>query len=207
MRFGGHPRPAHACTPRSVGSFTFEVTGTFSCPRCGAELHDLTAEACSYCGAAFLQRSPHQWSRRLWHTSDGGVTWTIIARTCPGCGGAVTDAEASQCPGCRQPLPPLQPEPDPRPSTSIRIHFPRYRGPDGVLYAPTNTLVRYLDCRHWPATPPVPRAIATVLRPLPDCCPRCSAVDFDVVPDELRATWDVVCAECGARPGVRPDAD
>jgi hypothetical protein len=92
-------------------------------PGCGAVLHDLTSDTCPYCGAAFAQVSAGL-RERLWRTRDEGATWTIVERTCPACGGPVTDPAATQCPKCgHQPLPLLDATQDPRPTVSIRIDF------------------------------------------------------------------------------------
>jgi hypothetical protein len=183
-----------------------ETSGAFACPGCGAVLHDLTAENCPYCGAAFGQTSAALTSR-LWRTDDYGATWTIVERTCPGCGGLVADSAATRCPKCGQPLPALAPKPDPRPSASIRIDFPPMRRESGKLWSHKQFLERYLECHHWPVPPPVPRAIAKLLRPLPDKCPPCSGTVFNVALRPDQEAWEVVCAKCGANPGVRSDAD
>jgi hypothetical protein len=69
-----------------------------------------------------------------------------------------------------------------------------------------STLARYLDCRHWPVPPSVPKSIAPLLRPLPDACQHCYATDFDVVLGDDEA-WHISCSQCWTAAGVRPDAD
>ena len=183
----------------------FETSGAFACPGCGAVLHDLTAENCPYCGAAFGETSAAL-TNRVWRTDDYGATWTIVERTCPGCDGLVADSTATRCPKCGQPLPPLAPKPDPRPSVSISVDFPpMWRS--GKLWKHRQVLERQLVCHHWPVPPPVPKAIAKLLRPLPDKCPPCSGTVFNVALRPDQEAWEVVCAKCSANPGVRPDAD
>lgn len=182
------------------------LESSFACPGCGAVLNDLTLDACSYCGAAFTQTSGDN-SKRIWYTPDEGATWTVIERQCPGCDSQVTDPAASQCPKCgHQPLPSLDQVSDPRPTVSIKINLPPTSAGPGQIRKHTTFLVRYLDSRHWPVPPPVSRAIARLLRPLPDECPNCNATVFDVVLSNQQA-WVVVCAECEQDPGVRAGAD
>jgi hypothetical protein len=88
-----------------------------------------------------------------------------------------------------------------------QIKLPPFRGRSGELRQNTNFLERYLESPHWPVPPPVPKAIATILRPLPDRCPSCGATDFNVVLNSNQDAWEVVCAGCGVNPGVRADAD
>jgi hypothetical protein len=184
-----------------------ETSGTFACPGCGAVLHDLTSETCPYCGAAFGQTSADLHSR-VWRTDNYGATWTIVERTCPACGGLVTDSAATHCPICgHEPLPPLTPKPDARPTASIRIDFPPMRREAGKLWQHRQFLVRYLESPHWPVPPPVPTAIAKLMRPLPDKCPSCNGTVFNVALQPDQEAWQVVCATCGVNPGVRPDAD
>jgi hypothetical protein len=183
-----------------------EAWGEFACPGCGAILHDSTLTACSYCGSAFTETSGDV-THRGWWTADGGDTWTIVERKCPGCGGLVMDPGASQCPRCGHgPLPSLDQVSDPRPTVSIKINMPLISAGPGRVIKRTTPLVRYLDSRHWPVPPPVPRAIACLLRPLPDGCPKCGVSVFDVVMSKQQV-WVVICAECDQPAGVRPDAD
>jgi predicted RNA-binding Zn-ribbon protein involved in translation (DUF1610 family) len=183
-----------------------ESSGEFACPGCGAILHDSTLLTCTYCGSAFTETSGDI-THRGWYTTDGGDIWTIVERKCPGCGSQVTDAAARQCPKCgHQPLPALDYVSDPRPTISIKINMPPISAGPGHIIKRTTPLVRYTDCRHWPVPPPVPKVIATLLRPLPDNCPNCNAAVFDVVMSKQQA-WVVICAECDESPGVRADAD
>ena len=186
-----------------LGYVQLETTGAYACPGCGAILNDLQATTCSYCGAAFVEVEGRI-SNRLWKTTDKGETWTIVVRSCPPCGGLVTDPTASECPRCGNQLPPLAATPDPRPSVSITVQM-LTENQANKLCRRTQSLVRYLDNPRWPIPPPVPKAIAPLLRSLPDACPSCAGTSFRL--GVAQEQWAVLCANCGAKPGVRADPE
>lgn len=166
-------------------------------------LHDLTLRTCTYCGAAFFQESDNRWTR-VWHTDDGGATWSLRERTCRSCGATVTNPGATICAMCGGSLPPLAPHADPRPTTSIAVQLPPVPEAPGRVTVRVQHLVRYLDNHWWPVPPSVPRAIAGLLPLLPDACP-CGSGRF-VVGLANGSRWVVVCSACKRSPEPRTDA-
>ena len=183
---------------------TDESWEAFACPDCGAVLRDTALRVCPYCQSAFFEDTQHAW-KRVWHTPDGGATWTVRERTCAGCGATVADAAATICTRCGAALEAIVLNRDPRPTTSISVKMPPVPASPDKVTARFQVLVRYLDNHWWPVPPSVPRTVAGLLPLLPDNCPRCAGRTFFVAlaPPE---SWQVLCTGCRESPGTRTDA-
>ena len=57
----------------------------YACPVCGAVLRDTDLRDCPYCRSALFEQSAARLTR-IWHTDDGGATWTVRERKCAQCG-------------------------------------------------------------------------------------------------------------------------
>jgi hypothetical protein len=176
----------------------------YACPVCGAVLRDTALRVCPYCHSALFEQTAARLTR-IWHTDDGGATWSVRERKCAQCGATVADPRAVTCAMCGAALPALAPHTDPRPTASIFIQLPPVPTTPGKVTVRIMGLVRYLDNHWWPVPPSVPRAVAGLLPLLPDVCPRCGSRQFRVTlapPD----SWQVLCSACKAAPTTRTDA-
>ncbi|MHB8509262.1 MAG: hypothetical protein ACYDGR_11530 [Candidatus Dormibacteria bacterium] len=176
----------------------------YACPGCGAVLRDTALRECPYCRAALFEENQAS-SKRVWHTADGGATWTVRERTCAGCGAVVTDPQASACLMCGAPVPPLVVPYDPRPTGAIHVQLPPTPAGPGKITVRVIALVRYLENDWWPVPPSVPVQVAGILRLLPDACPGCRGTTFKVSLTSAEA-WHVLCSGCKTSPGTRSTA-
>jgi hypothetical protein len=176
----------------------------YACPDCGAVLRDTALRVCPYCRSALFEETQAR-RTRIWHTNDGGATWSVRERTCAQCGATATDPGAVTCAMCGTALAALAPHADPRPTTAIILQLPPVPTSPGKVTVRVQSLVRYLDNRWWPVPPSVPSAVAGLLPLLPDACPHCGSKQFYVTLASADS-WHVLCSKCKSAPGMRTDA-
>src|ERR1700680_62290 len=126
----------------------------YACPDCGAALRDTTLRVCPYCNSALFEESDAR-RTRIWHTDDGGATWSVRERKCAQCGAMATDPQATTCAMCGAALGVLAPHADPRPTTAIFLQLPAVPAAPGKFTVRVQGLVRYLDNHWWPVPPSV----------------------------------------------------
>lgn len=177
---------------------------TYACPDCGAVLKDTTLRVCPYCDSALFEETEAR-RMRVWHTDDGGASWSVRERKCAQCGATATDPKAITCAMCGAALAALAPHPDPRPTAAIFLQLPALPSAPGKVTVRVQGLVRYLDNHWWPVPPSVPRAVAGLLPLLPDACPQCASKQFRVTL-ATADSWQVLCSGCKTAPGARTDA-
>jgi len=194
---GPDARKVPSAPPAEKGS------AAYACPVCGAVLHDTASRVCPYCRSALFEETEARFTR-VWHTSDGGATWSVRERTCSECGATATDPKAVSCVSCGGALGALAPHADPRPTTAIFVQLPPVPTGPGKVTLRVQGLVRYLDNPWWPVPPSVPGAVADLLPLLPDACPKCGANQFHVTLAGADS-WRVRCSGCKAAPGTRTD--
>lgn len=176
----------------------------YACPVCGAVLRDSAMRVCPYCHSALFQETEAR-RTRVWHTDDGGATWSVRERKCAQCGATAADPQAVRCAMCGAALAALAPHADPRPTASIFLQLPPVPTAPGKVTVRIQGLVRYLDNHWWPVPPSVPRAVAGLLPLLPDACPQCGSKQFHVTLASADS-WQVLCSGCKTAPGSRTDA-
>ena len=182
---------------------TDQSLAAYACPVCGAVLRDTALRICPYCHSGLFEETAARWTR-VWHTDDGGATWSVRERTCSQCGATAADPQMVDCAMCGAALPALARHADPRPTASIFVQLPPVPAALGKVTVRIEELVRYLDNHWWPVPPSVPRAVAGLLPLLPDACPACGSKQFQVT---LASTgsWQILCSGCKAAPGARTD--
>jgi DNA-directed RNA polymerase subunit RPC12/RpoP len=179
-------------------------TAAYACPVCGAVLRDTSLRVCTYCHSALFQETEARWTR-IWHTDDGGATWSVRERKCAQCGATVANPRALTCAMCGAALAALAPHADPRPTASILLVLPPVPTAPGKVTMRIQGLVRYLENHWWPVPPSVPRAVGVLLPLLPDACPQCGSKQFRVALAPADS-WQVLCSVCKNAPGTRSDA-
>lgn len=183
---------------------TDQTVAAYACPVCGAVLRDTALRVCPFCHSALFEETAARLTR-IWHTDDGGATWSVRERNCARCGATVADPHAVTCAMCDAALPALAPHVDTRPTASIFVQLPPVPTAPGKVTLRILGLVRYLDSHWWPVPPSVPQAVAGLLPLLPDACPQCGSRQFRVTLAS-RDSWQVLCSGCKAIPGSRTDA-